>query len=113
MHVVNTNTFKSNQKVFNIYHTITSKNQWVIYLLECILFNLQYVGKSETSFNIRLNNHRKDVSNLKALPVCVHIRKEEHNFIQHAKFTLIKELNETENVSKAILKLRLKQTEDF
>ena len=29
--------------------------------MECILINKQYVGKAEKSFNIRLNNHRKDM----------------------------------------------------
>ena len=45
--------------------------------------------------------------------MCVHFRKEGHNFIQHAKFTLIEELTEMENVTKATLKLRLKRREDF
>ena len=48
-----------------------------ISILECILCNLQYVRKSETSFNIRLNNHRKDVSNQETIPACVQFRKEE------------------------------------
>ena len=56
MQVVNTNTFRSNQTkpVFNIYHNTPYKSRWIIYLLECILFNIHYVGKSETNFNIRL-----------------------------------------------------------
>ena len=41
------------------------------------------------------------------------ILKKGRNFIQHAKLTLIEQLTETENVSKATLKLRLKQKEDF
>ena len=84
-----------------------------MYLLEGILCNIQYVGKSETSFNIILNNHRKDVSNPKGIPACVHFRKEGRNFIQHAKFTLIVPLTETENVSKVTLKLPLKLKQDF
>ena len=44
---------------------------------------------------------------------CVCFRKEGHNFIQHAKFTLIEQLIEMENVSKATLKLRLELREDF
>ena len=28
-------------------------------------------GKSETSFNIRLNNHRKNMGNPSAIPACV------------------------------------------
>ena len=115
MQVVNTNTFKSNQtkRIFNIYHTITCKSQWIIYLLECILCNVQYVGKSETKFNTRLNNHWQDVSNPKGIPACVHFRKKGHNFIQHTKLTLTEQLTETENVCKATLKLRLKLGEDF
>ena len=33
----------------------------------CILCNKQYVGKAETSFNIRLTNHRKDVEKVEAI----------------------------------------------
>ena len=51
------------------------------------------------------------MSNPKAVPACIHFRKEGHNFIQHAKFTLTEQLTETVNVNKdkATLKLRLKQ----
>ena len=55
------------------------------------LLNLQYAGKSKTSFDIRFNNHRKGVSNPKAIPACVYSRKEGHNFMQHANFTLIEQ----------------------
>ena len=53
------------------------------------------------------------MSNPKAIPACVHFRKEGYNFIQHAKFTLIEQLNETENDSKANLKFRSKQRGNF
>ena len=53
------------------------------------------------------------MSKPKAILACAHFRKEGHNFIQHAKFTLIEQLTETENVSKATLKLRLKLREHF
>ena len=78
-----------------------------------MLCNRQYVGKSKTSFNIRLNNHQKDVRNTKHLPASVHFRKEGQNFIQNAKFTLIELPNEMENVSKPTFKLRLKLGEVF
>ena len=96
MQVVNINTFRSNQakRVFNIYYIIMCKSQWIIYLQECILCNIQHIGKSETSFNIRLNNHQKNVSNPKATPAYAHFRKEGHNF------TLIEQLTKMENVSK-------------
>ena len=31
--------------------------------MECTSCKQQYVGKAETPFNIRLNNHRNDVKN--------------------------------------------------
>ena len=76
---------------------------YLIYLLECILCYLQY------EVNTKLNNHRKDRNNPKAIPPCFHFRNEGLDCIQHAKLTLIEQLTETENVSKADLKLRLKQ----
>ena len=84
-----------------------------MYLPECILCNLQYVGESEISFNIRLNNHWKNVGKPKAIPSCAHFRKEVHNFIQHTKFTFIEQLSETKNVNKATLKLRINFRKDF
>ena len=35
--------------------------------MECTICNLQYIGKNETPFNIRLDNHRKDVKDPKAI----------------------------------------------
>ena len=36
--------------------------------MECELRKAQYVGKAEAAFNIRLNNHGKDVNNPKSIP---------------------------------------------
>ena len=61
--LISTATFKSNQtnKTFKICHRVNCKSNFVIYLLDCYIYNIQYVDKSETPFNIRLNNHKKDV----------------------------------------------------
>ena len=61
--ILHTTTFRSNQtkRIFHIYHNLNCKSKYVIYLLECTKCKIQYVGKAETEFNIRLNNHRKDV----------------------------------------------------
>ena len=61
--VTNTATFRSNQtsRIFKICHKLNCNSKYVIYLLECTKSKIQYVGKAETEFNIRLNNHRKDV----------------------------------------------------
>ena len=55
--------------------------------MECILCKIQYVGKSETPFNLRLHNYRKDVNNPKAIPECHHFKLHGHNFMHHAKLT--------------------------
>ena len=68
--------------------------------MEWILCKIQYVGKSENPFNLRLNNHREDVNNLKAIPACNHFKIHGHKFMKHAKFTLIEQLTEISNVSK-------------
>ena len=77
--------------------------------MECILCQIQDVGKSETPFNLRLNSHRKNVNNPKAIPACHHFKTHGYNFMKHAKFTLIVQLTEISNASKDTLRLRLKQ----
>ena len=81
--------------------------------MECTLCKVQYVGKAETGFNIRLNNHRKDVNNSKPIPTDLHFRKPGHSFNLHAKFTLIKQLSNIHTTDKETLKFRLKCCEDF
>ena len=109
--IVNTQTFMSEQtkRTFNIFHKLTCKSQYVIYLLGCILCKIQYIGKSKIPFNLRLTNHRKDVINQQAIPACHHFKIHDHIVMKHAKFTLIEQLTEISNVSKDILRLRLKR----
>ena len=89
--IVYTTTFRSSQtdRIFHIYHKLNFKNKYVIYLLECTKCKIQYVGKAETEFNIRLNNHRKDVWKPDAIPASHHFSGKNHNFNTHAKFILI------------------------
>ena len=77
--LISTTTFKSNQtnKAFKIYHRVNCKSSFVIYLLEC---NIQYVGKSETPFKIRLNNHRNDVKNPNAISTPKYFNRQDYNF---------------------------------
>ena len=53
-----------------IFYNINYGGSYVIYLMECILCNEQYVGKAETSFNITLYNHQEDVKNVDAVMGC-------------------------------------------
>ena len=112
---INTQTFTSQQtnRTFNIFHKLTCKSQYIIYLMERIICKIQNVVKSETPFNLRLNNHRKDVKNPKVIPVCNHFKMNGHNFMKHAKFTLIEQLTEIWNVRKDTIRIRLKRLEDF
>ena len=53
--------------------------------MECALCKIQYVGKAETAFNIKLNNHRKDVNNPNSIPANFHLRKPGHSFNRTTK----------------------------
>ena len=59
--------------------------------MECTLCKTQYIGKTETSFNIRLNNHRSDVSDPNAIPACRCFTQNNHQFKSYAKFTVIEQ----------------------
>ena len=63
--LTSTMTFTSQQtkRKFKIYHKVNCKSEHAIYLMECTLCNEECVGKTETEFNITLNNHRKDTKN--------------------------------------------------
>ena len=113
--LISTTTFKSNQtnKMFKIYHRVNCKSSFVIYLLECYICNIQYVGKSETPFNIRLNSHRKNVENPNAIPACKHFNRHDHDFNNHGKIIIIEQLRNICMTSTETLKERLKQWENF
>ena len=61
--VLNKTMFRTNQtnRIFQIYHNLNRKSKYVIFFLECTKCKVKYVGKAETEFDIRLNNHQKDV----------------------------------------------------
>ena len=107
--IVNTQAFMSQQtkRTRNIFHRLTWKSSYVIYLMD------GYYAKSDMLenlrlFNLKLNNHRKDVSNLKVIPASYLFKTHVHNFMKHVKFTQIEKLSESSSVSKDTLKPRLK-----
>ena len=60
----NTSTFpgmRQDDKVFDIFYTVNCQSTFVIYIIECWICRLQYVGKTKTAFNLRLNNHRNHI----------------------------------------------------
>ena len=77
--------------------------------MECILCKIQYVGKCRDPLNLRLNNDKKDVNNLNAIPASNHFKIHGHNFIKQAKYSLIEQLMEISNVSKDNPTLQLEE----
>ena len=62
--------------------------------MNCTSCKIQYVGKAGTSFKIRLNNHRSDVSYPNAMPACCHFSQDGLNFDIYAKFLLIETITD-------------------
>ena len=81
--------------------------------MECALCKVQYVGKAETAFNIRLSNHSRDVSNPKSIPANLHFRKPRPSFNLHAKFKLIEQISNTCTTNEDTLKFQWKHCKDF
>ena len=112
--VIKPRTFSSQitKKTYDIRHNLDSKSK-VICPLDCQKCDTRYVGKSETPFNIRLNNHRKDVNNTEAtLSVSKHFREANHSFNRDAKFTLIEKIN-NHNISQKDMRRTLENHEDL
>ena len=55
-----TSTFKSTvtYKTFEIYSKVNCKIKYLMYLIECILCNKRYTGKSETTFKAKQPSKR-------------------------------------------------------
>ena len=73
---------------------------------------IQYVGKSETSFNIRLNDHRKDIKKPNTIEACEHFNSNEHTFSKHGKYIIIEQLRNINTTPIETLKLRWKEREN-
>ena len=109
-----TNTFQStkNKEKFKIFHRVNCRSRFIIYLLECILCAIQYVGKSEWPMNIRVNKHRNDVLRKEAIPVCKHFNQRNHAFTDHARFTIIEQLEDQRKNLPTLRKI-LEERENF
>ena len=113
--MASTNKFHSDNtgRSYNIRHQMNCQSKYVIYLGSCALCKKkQYVGKSETSVNIRINNHRQDTKKTKSIPFDSHFNLPNHNFNKHARFTLIEQVRAT-NLRKEVITKLLERREDF
>ena len=77
--------------------------------MECISCNKQYIGKAETSFNIRLNNYRKDIRKAHTIMTSKPFQQENHNLNKHAKFTIIDQLMNTSKSKETITQRLIKR----
>ena len=92
-----TSTFTGTQdsKVFDTFHTVNCQSTWVIYIIECKICQLQYVGKSETGFNLRLNNPRNHIKKgVCSCELTEHIlhNTRTHNFDNDAIIAIIEQM---------------------
>ena len=77
------------KKIYKTFHNFNCTRNYVTYLMECILCYNQYVGKAETNFNIRLNNHQKDAKKVDAIMACKHFKQESHFSINMQNLPLL------------------------
>ena len=65
---------------FNVRATATCKASNVIYIIECTLCNMQYVGETQNALHIRLNGHRNDMKHKRVdKPVAAHFNRPGHS----------------------------------
>ena len=57
--------------------------------MECTKCNLQYVGKAEIEFSLRINSYRIDVLRRDVIPADQHFEPKDHDLNTHTKFTTI------------------------
>ena len=92
-----TTTFTSHQtqQTYKILHNTNCRSSYVIYLLQCQKCKIQYIGKTENPFNIRLNNHRHGANNPTedTIPAAKHFSIN-HVFNRDAKFTIIEQIKD-------------------
>ena len=66
------------------------KTENIIYLLECAIYGLQYVGETKQQLSKRLNGHRSDANCKPDLPLSRHLRSTcHHDSFGKLKVTII------------------------
>ena len=56
---------------------------------------IQYIGKTETDFNVRMKNHREDIYKADAIPVSRHFAMKDHIFNRDASLFIIEQIHES------------------
>ena len=67
------------EKKIIIYCNANCKTENIIYLLECAICGLQYIGETKQQLSKRLNGHRSDANCKPDLPLSRHLRSTGHH----------------------------------
>ena len=62
-----------------IYYNANCKTENIIYLLECAICALQYIGETKQQLSKRLNGHRSDANCKPDLPLSRYLRSTGHH----------------------------------
>ena len=73
----------STSDTFTINKHLTCKSYNVIYVVTCKRCKKQYVGKTETTLNLRVNNHRSFINTKKQDPLSRHFYTNNHTFADY------------------------------
>ena len=60
----NSFTIQHTKQTFNFISNVNCKSEYFIYIMKMHIMEDVYVGKAETTFNLRLNNHSKETKAL-------------------------------------------------
>ena len=79
-------------KTFNVWATATCKTANVIYLIECKLCHMQYVGETQNPLHIRVNGHRNDIRHKRCdKPVAAHFCSTDHS-LSHLTILVLEQM---------------------
>ena len=80
MNQTSTASSTNSQYSIKVRGQLTCDSSNVIYLLQCEVCKMQYVGQTETAFRLRFNNHRAHAKSLPNLPLSRHLSLPNHTF---------------------------------
>ena len=76
-------------RTFRVHATANCKTSNVVYLIECSLCHVQYVGETRNALHIRMNGHRGDIYHRRLdKPVSAHFNSSDHN-LQHLSIMVL------------------------
>ena len=117
--IIGSNTIEHNKKLIRSNNKVNGKSSPCLCNTRTLcckqVVSTTSIKSNQTNhvFNIRLNNHRKDVKDPNALPADKHFTLPGHDFNKNAKLALIEKLTNTNKVATETLKERLRNRENF